>query len=848
MLPASHVLTAKSGEGGVGTVWKARDPRLDRTVALKVSKSNFTDRFEREARAVAALNHPHICQLYDIGPNYLVMEFVDGAPLKGPLPLEKAVEYAGQILDALEAAHKKGITHRDLKPANILLTKQGIKLLDFGLAKRVEAAGPDGATMTAITAEGHIAGTLQYMSPEQLQGKDVDPRSDLFSFGCVLYEMLSGKRAFAGESTASVIAAIMEREPAPLELGAPLARVLRTCLAKDPERRFQSAIDLKRDLLWAMEERPATAAATEKSRVPVWAIGLPVLLAAALGWSLWRSPTKSVTPPSAITRITRDGRSTSPALSPDGKLLAFSSAREGENQDIYVQQTGSSPIRLTDDPAADRDPAFSADGTKIYFSSDRTPPGIYEVPALGGDARLLVPDARIPRPSPKGTHLAYLVGEQWYLDTIPPAAAPNKPLNIGNSFQSPVWSPEGERLMIRERTGGQDFGIISLTGAPLQSVPLAANLNRRRLTQQVILNVVKWLPNDDLLIASAHGDAKNLWRIPLSEAASGIPAAVTVGNSTIYTADSSGGRIIFAASTGTVTLWSLPCDLNSGRVLGPPKKLLPGQVDGSHPDITQDGTQLIYCSRRNGSQGIWSLDLRTGKDRLVAAFNTIGDAYSHTVISPDGQQVAAMAQDPKSHWLELMRAAGGPSKRIHTQGARLRGFTPDGKSLLLWAMPHLGEKVELLDIATGDRTRILSRGEDVFREPRLSPDGQWLAFVDSNGNLYVAPFRGRQPIPPATWIEIASGVTQPAWSPDGQSLYYRLGRFSIVTAPNVTLMRQPLDAGTRRPVGTPTVFHRFGDLLFVNSVVNPIAVARDQIILSMTEPTSDLWSIDLPPR
>ncbi len=849
--PGDHLgpyeLTVKSGEGGMGTVLKARDPRLDRTVALKVSKSNFTDRFAREARAVAALNHPHICQLYDIGPNYLVMEFVDGTQLKGPLPLEKAVEYAGQILDALEAAHKKGITHRDLKPANILLTKQGIKLLDFGLAKRVEAAGPDGATMTAITTEGHIAGTLQYMSPEQLQGKDVDPRSDLFSFGCVLYEMLSGKRAFTGESTASVIAAIMEREPAPLELGAPLARVLRTCLAKDPERRFQTAIDLKRDLLWAMDERPATATGAAKSRVPLWAIGLPVLLAAALGWSLWRSPSKSVTPPSAITRITRDGRSSSPALSPDGKLLAFSSARDGENLDIYLQQTGSAPIRLTDDPAADRDPAFSADGTKIYFSSDRTPPGIYEVPALGGDARLLVPDAQMPRPSPKGTHMAYRVGEQWYLDTIPPAAAPNKPINIasaGNFLRQPVWSPDGERLI----TWKQDFEIISLTGARLQSVPLLANLNRRRLTQVVILSIVKWLPNDDLLIASSYGDARNLWRIPLSEAADGIPAAVTVGNSAIYAADSSGDRIIFAARSGTNTLWSLPCDLNTGRVLGPLKKLLPGQVDANHPDITPDGTQLIYSSRRNGSQGIWSMDLRTGKDRLVAAFNTLGDSYSHTVISPDGQQVAAMAQDPKSSWLELMRAAGGPSKGINPQGARLRGFTPDGKSLLLWAMGNSGEKVELLDLATGERTRILSRGEEIFREPRLSLDGQWLAFVDSGGKLYVAPFRGRQPIPPATWIEIASGVTQPAWSPDGKSLYYRLGREVSGTAMNATLMRQPLDAGTRRPAGAPTVFHRFGDMLFAGGIVNPIAVARDQIILSMAAPTSDLWSIDLPPR
>src|SRR5438105_6193269 len=177
------------GAGGMGEVWKARDTRLDRIVALKVSNQQFSERFDREARAVAALNHPHICQLYDVGPNYLVMEFIEGAPLKGPLPIEKAVEYAGQILDALDAAHHKGITHRDLKPANVLVTKQGIKLLDFGLAKQSAPLAQDGATLTqALTSQGQILGTLQYMAPEQLQGKETDARSDLFAFGCVLYE------------------------------------------------------------------------------------------------------------------------------------------------------------------------------------------------------------------------------------------------------------------------------------------------------------------------------------------------------------------------------------------------------------------------------------------------------------------------------------------------------------------------------------------------------------------------------------------------------------------------------------------------------------------------------------
>src|ERR1700693_2916801 len=220
-----YEILALIGKGGVGEVYRARDPRLNRDVAIKVSAAQFSERFEREAKAIAALNHPHICQVYDVGPNYLVMEYVEGTPPKGPLPLEQAVEYAGQILDALDAAHKKGIAHRDLKPANILIAKQGIKLLDFGLARQTGPVKESGSTVTkGLTGEGQIVGTLQYMSPEQLQSKEVDARSDLFSFGCVLYEMLTGKRAFDGASTASEIAAILEREPAPLEVARPLDR------------------------------------------------------------------------------------------------------------------------------------------------------------------------------------------------------------------------------------------------------------------------------------------------------------------------------------------------------------------------------------------------------------------------------------------------------------------------------------------------------------------------------------------------------------------------------------------------------------------------------------------------
>src|ERR1051326_2880507 len=242
-----YELLAPIGAGGMGEVYKARDTRLDRIVALKVSKTGFSERLEREGRAISALNHSHICQLYDVGPNYLVMEHIEGAPLKGPLPLEKALEFAGQIASALDAAHTKKITHRDLKPANILVTKQGVKLLDFGLAKIEKPLAVDQETMTlGLTVKGQILGTLLYISPEQVKGQKADARSDIFSFGLVLYEMLTGKRAFEGSTPASVIGAILERPTPSIADVAPRALdgILQRCLEKDPENRWQTARDL----------------------------------------------------------------------------------------------------------------------------------------------------------------------------------------------------------------------------------------------------------------------------------------------------------------------------------------------------------------------------------------------------------------------------------------------------------------------------------------------------------------------------------------------------------------------------------------------------------------------------
>ena len=285
----------------MGEVYKARDTRLNRIVAIKVSSEQFSERFEREAHAVAALNHSNVCTLHDVGPNYLVMEYIEGTPLKGPLPLHQVLKYARQICDALDAAHRKGIAHRDLKPANILVTKIGVKLLDFGLAKiRQSNNPPSDATLTmALTGKNEIVGTLYYMSPEQLQaqatGQEVDARSDIFSFGLVLHEMLTGKLAFVGSSPATVIAAIMERPAPSIGAVAPpaLDRVLKRCLEKDPDNRWQSARDLKVELEWIAQapSEVSTPPSSPRRRQPLpWiAVGVLAIVAACASRVAYRS-------------------------------------------------------------------------------------------------------------------------------------------------------------------------------------------------------------------------------------------------------------------------------------------------------------------------------------------------------------------------------------------------------------------------------------------------------------------------------------------------------------------------------------------------------------------------------
>ena len=403
-------------QGGMGEVFKARDTRLNRLVAIKVlrgdvlSNTSRKQRFIQEAQAASALNHPNIVTVHDIfqheGVDCLVMEYVAGKTLDALIPrhglrLNEALRIAVQVADGLRKAHGAGIIHRDIKPSNIIVPDDGpVKILDFGLAKLTEATAASGneATLTQRpdTEEGTVMGTVAYMSPEQAEGLKVDVRTDIFSFGALLYEMVTGRRAFGGNSKLSTMSEILKEEPKPVENVPPdLEKIIRRCLRKDREKRYQHMDDLKLALEEVREETESgkTPAAVPRNRVGYIAMGVVVVLVAGgiFFWRAWESAPAATG--YTMRQITSDsGLATTPAISPDGRLIAFASDRQtAGNLDIWVQPltAGARPIRLTTDAADDLAPSFSPDGGAIVFFSKRDGGGIYIIPALGGEERLL---------------------------------------------------------------------------------------------------------------------------------------------------------------------------------------------------------------------------------------------------------------------------------------------------------------------------------------------------------------------------------------------------------------------------------------------------------------------------
>ncbi len=878
-----YTLVARLGEGGMGEVWKARDTRLDRTVALKVSKAAFTERFELEARAVAALNHPNICTLFDVGPNYLVMEYVDGQSLDRMIPaggmrLADALKIAVRIADGLAAAHARGIVHRDLKPGNVMVTGEGVvKLLDFGLAAIDESTLPTGesmATRTALgapkTAAGTILGTFSYMSPEQAEGRKVDTRSDIFSFGSMLYEMVTGERAFRGETTLSMLAAILNQEPkapAALVAGLPadLERIIARCLRKDPDRRFQHATDLRVELQ-EVAEAPASGALAAVPDAPgarpsrtIWIIAaaLGLIIGGAAGWILHRPPPPFQGP--TLTRATFDtGLTCDPALSADGKLLAYASDRNGKGVlNIWLQPVPSGePVQLTHDDADDSEPSFSPDGSQVVYRSERDGGGIYVIPALGGEARLMAHEGRNPRFSPDGARVAYWTGkggrsEAYFgqggrLFVVP--AGGGEPRQLAAKFRylsNPVWSPDGKTILfVGNETGRDNKGRSWFLTPAAEDRPVEINANGIFDNSSVPVPS-QWLASNQILFSQRRLDAANIFRIGIDTASAklkGKPERLTFGGG-VENAPSMAlnGTLALTDLTWSFGLWSLPIDTRTARVTGEPVRLTESLTKETRPTLSEDGRKLTYLTELPGNNTAWVRDLVSGKRvRLVSqpkAWTPGISADGSTVIYPDARD----AQSPTF----IMPASGGIGRRI-SDTFTVGIWTRSGKMVY-----RQGGRFGVLDPKTRE-DRTLLRVDHPTYQTNFSPDEKTIAFTQlptpQTAKIIVAPATGTWPIPKSEWIDVTDGASwedKPRWSPDGNLLYFTSERDGYRC-----LWAARLDPHTHRPAGAPFAIAHFHSsrrsMLNVGLSELEVAVGPDRIVFVQGEVTGNIWLAHLP--
>ena len=768
----------KLGEGGMGVVYKALDTRLDRYVALKVlpaervSDPERRRRFAQEARSASALNHPNIITIYDIaesdGAQCIVMEYVKGRTLDHlaehkPLRVNQALKYAVQIADALAKAHSAGIIHRDLKPANIMVTEDGlVKVLDFGLAKLTEQSESDEFVATATVAaqpsteEGTIVGTVAYMSPEQAEGKKLDARSDIFSFGAVLYEMVTGQRAFHGSSKIFTITAVLRDEPKPVRAIAPgvppdLEKIINRCLRKDPERRFQHMADVKvmlRDLMEdsSVEQQLSVPPPKRRSRAILWIAGALalVVIAVAAAWLAGGGKAGPEAPLAVVPFTTYPGRQIMPAFSPDGNQVAFVwDGEDRQNFDIYVKLIGPGrPLRLTTNPAPDVDPAWSPDGRSIAFvrkpSEDRTQ--IMLVPALGGqetkvaecrslsarlawspDGKWLITGAQIPPETRQSlVRLSVETGEMQRL-TNPPAAA-----NLGDEL--PAISPDGRSLAF-SRCATNSFSEIYL-------LPLAGNMMPGGEPRKLNLGAAwvggpAWIDEGrEFLFVHGVGRAAGLWRVSTATSASPRPLGLPGFGQRAPAVSRQGHRLIYVNQVRDTNIWGL--DLaDPTHPAGPPVKLIYSTEREVSPQFSPAGDRIAFSSNRSGHYEIWVSDA-SGQNQLQ--LTSLGATVTGSPRwSPDGQKIAFDASEAGPYHIYLVNADGGKPRRL-TSGASsdiIPAWSKDGATIY-FGSNRTGEfQIWKMSLAGGIPVQITRHGG---LAAQISPDGQSLYYVKGDGD------------------------------------------------------------------------------------------------------------------
>ncbi len=746
-------IVAPLGAGGMGEVYRARDERLGRDVAIKVLPADVAAdpdrlaRFEREARAAAALDHPNILAVYDVGSHegqaYLVTQLLEGKTLRegielGPLVARKAAELGVQIGRGLAAAHERGIVHRDLKPSNVFVTNDGVvKILDFGLARLTHLeAGASGrasaSTEPGLTGARAILGTVGYMAPEQVRGLPVDHRADIFAFGCVLYEMLAGRRAFAKDSAVETMGAILHEDPPPLEgsgrqIPPALVSVVQRCLEKRPEDRFQSA----HDVAFAIE-----ALSPGASGVPLRLLSRPWrwrrwsalaagcvalgLLFVGLRWFVGRDALPDFEPRQVTTR---PGVESEPAISPSGQEIAYC-ATEAGNSDIWVTDIrGGRPLRLTTEASAEHSPCWFPDGSAVAFVSDRSgEAAIWKMPRLGGNTVMLVANAVDPAVSWDGTLVAFARPNPsgFYRIGFASLTAPDEGRILTTdadglwNHRKPTWSPDGSALCYEDQ---RDLWLVGADGG-----------SARRLTRDDARDTnAAWSPGGRYIyFCSSREGTLAVWRV---SASGGVAVRVTLGTGPEqFPTLSRDGRWLSYATASCENAVVL-IDVQTGQ-----RSRLAESPLASDPRFAPDGSGVLFASDREGGYDIWQVPLdRAAPPGEARRITEHPGSCNHPVLSPDGRWIAyfRVIEGQRDVW--VMSAAGGIAANFTDHPAT-----------------------------------------DV--QPEWSPDGGRLAFVSDRGGSYqvwIAGFDGgRRSGEPRLLTRARGGVSAPAWSPNGDDIAF----------------------------------------------------------------------------